>query len=51
MENASVQLAHTLPANPVERAAQLLRIQQAATDISSLVDAAEALDRLAKEPD
>lgn len=51
MENTSAQLAQALPAGPVERAAQMLRIQQASDDISSLVDAASALDRLAREPD
>lgn len=50
MENASVHLAHALPADLDERAARLLRIQRAAADISSLMNAAEALNRRGNGP-
>ena len=51
MENTSVQLAHALPADPDERVAHLLPIQQAAAYISSLMSAAQALNRRANETD
>lgn len=51
VENASVQLAHALPADPDERVAHLLQLQQTAADISSLMSAAEALNRRANETD
>lgn len=51
MENTSAQLAHALPTDPDERSAHLQRFQDAAADISSLMDAAEALNRRASEID
>lgn len=51
MENTSVYLAHALPADRDERAARLMRMQRAAADISSLMNAAEALNRRANETD
>lgn len=49
MEDASVHLAHELPTDPDERVVHLLRIQQAAADISSLMSAAQALNSRANE--
>lgn len=51
MENASVQLAHALPAEPDERVAHLQSIREAAADIHAFMDAAEALNRRASETD
>lgn len=51
MENASVQLAHALPINPDERAAHLQQMLEAAADVYSLMNAAEALNRRASETD
>lgn len=51
MENTSAQLAHALPTDPDERSAHLQRFKDAAADISSLMDAAEALNRRAIETD
>lgn len=51
MENASVQLAHTLPTDPDERAAHLEQMLKAAADVCSLMNAAEALNRRVSETD
>lgn len=51
MENTSVHLAHVLPADSDKRVVHLLRIQRAAADISSLMSAAESLNRRASETD
>lgn len=51
MENTSVHLAHALPADPDERIAHLQRIQETAADISSLMSAAQTLNRRANDHD
>ncbi len=51
MENMSVQLAHALHADLHDQAVHLLRMQEAAADISSPMDAAEELNRCANETD
>ena len=45
MEDASVELALTLPANRRRRTARLDRLSQAAADIVALAGAAQALHR------
>lgn len=51
MEDTSFHLAQALPVDPDERVVHLLRIEQAAADISSLMSAAEVLNRRANEAD
>jgi hypothetical protein len=43
--------AHALPVDRDDRAERLLRMQKAAADIFSLMNAAEALNRRANETD
>lgn len=45
MEDASVELAVSLPASPEERSPSLDRLQRVAADISALAAAAQALHR------
>lgn len=49
MEDTSFHLAQALPVDPDERVVHLLRIEQAAVDISSLMSAAQALNHRAYE--
>jgi hypothetical protein len=51
MENASAELARVLPTDPHARTTHLQRMQKAAIDIASLVEAAAALDRRASDTD